>query len=173
VKEETFSLKTMLATLYKVKNNKAKKRFIFDQTPIGGIGSKWVKLFFISLPILLYIGIFNPKIFGMLGIAQAIIFYVVFLSMVMIMIVALTFINNNKVIRQITPSWDILFPTVDLKQVLSSGASPYSSFIEKYNALLAMNLDDKSFESKVKENFVHMQKENKELYEAMNRNQVS
>ena len=173
MKEETFSLKTMLSTLYKINNNQAKKRLIFDQTPLGGIGSKWVKAFFISLPILLYIGIFNPKIFGMLGIAQAIIFYIVFLSMVMIMIVALTFINNNKVIRQITPSWNRLFPTVDLKQVLSSGATPYRDFIQKYNDILATSLDEKEFESKLKESFETMQKENKELYEAMNRSRVS
>jgi hypothetical protein len=173
VKEETFSLKTMLSTLYKIKNNQAKKRFIFDQAPLGGIGSKWVKLFFISLPILLYIGIFNPKVFGILGIAQAIIFFVVFLSMVMIMIVALTFINNNKVIRQITPAWNRLFPTVDLRQLLSSGATPYRNFIQKYNNLLAMSLDEKEFESKLEESFMIMQEENKELYEAMNQDKNS
>lgn len=169
MKEETFSLKTMLSTLYTIKNNQAKKRLIFDQAPLGGIGAMWVKLFFISLPILLYIGIFNPKIFGMLGIAQAIIFFIVFLSMVMIMIVALTFINNNKVIRQITPSWNKLFPTVDLRQILSSGATPYRDFIQKYNALLSMDLNEKDFESKLSEDFRTMQEENKELYEAMNR----
>jgi len=169
VKEETFSLKTMLSTLYKVKNNQAKKRLIFDQSMIDGIGSKWVKLFFISLPVLLYIGIFNPKIFGMLGIAQAIIFYVVFLSMVMIMIVALTFINNNKVLRQITPSWNALFPTVELRQVLSSGASPYSNFMNVYNELLKKNLDEKEFEIEMKEQFLNMQEENSELFERMNR----
>ena len=170
MKEETFSLKTMLSTLYKVKKNQAKKRFIFDQTPLGGIGSKWIKAFFISLPILLYIGIFNPKIFGMLGIAQAIIFYIVFLSMVMIMIVALTFINNNKVLRQITPSWNALFPTVELKQILSSGASPYSNFMNVYNELLSKNLDEKEFEIEMKEHFSKMQEENSELFERMNRN---
>lgn len=170
MKEETFLLKTMLSTLYKVKKNQAKKRFIFDQTPLGGIGSKWIKAFFISLPILLYIGIFNPKIFGMLGIAQAIIFYIVFLSMVMIMIVALTFINNNKVLRQITPSWNALFPTVELKQILSSGASPYSNFMNVYNELLSKKLDEKEFEIEMKEHFSKMQEENRELFERMNRN---
>ena len=168
MKEETFSLKTMLATLYKVKNKKAKKRLILDQTPVGGIGSKWVKAFFISLPILLYIGIFNPKIFGMLGIAQAIIFYIVFLSMTMIMIAGLTFINNNKVIRQITPSWESLFPTVDLKQVLSSGATPYKDFLKMYNQVLVMDLDETELVEKMKENFTKMQEENSEIYESMN-----
>ena len=169
MKEETFSLKTMLSTLYKVKNNQAKKRFIFDQKPIGGIGSKWVKVFFISLPLLLYIGIFNPKIFGILGIAQAVIFYVVFLSMIIIMIAALAFANNNKVLRQITPSWNTLFPTVELKQVISSGVSPYSNFIDTYNKLLSKNLDEKAFESEMKKRFSIMQEENRELYERMNR----
>jgi len=167
LKEETFSLQTMLSTLYKIKNKKAKKRLIFDQTPIGGIGSKWVKAFFISLPILLYIGIFNPKIFGMLGIAQAIIFFIVFLSMIMIMIAGLTFINNNKVIRQITPSWNKRFPTVELTQVLSSGATPYKGFLKSYNQLLTMDLDDAALEEKIKDSFKQMQEENKEMYEMM------
>jgi len=168
MKEETFSLQTMLSTLYKVKDNQAKKRFIFDQSPLGGIGSKWLKVFFISLPIVLYMGIFNPKIFGMLGIAQAIIFYVIFLSMVMIMIASLTFINNNKVVRQITPSWNRLFPSVDLKQLLSSGASPYSNFNRAYTELLSQNLNEEEFETKMREDFLKMQEENRELYERMN-----
>jgi hypothetical protein len=167
LKEETFSLQTMLSTLYKIKNKKAKKRLIFDQTPIGGIGSKWVKVFFISLPIFLYIGIFNPKIFAMLGIAQAIIFFIVFLSMIMIMIAGLTFINNNKVIRQITPSWNKHFPTVELTQVLSSGATPYKDFLKSYNQLLSMDLDDAALEEKMKDSFKQMQEENKEMYEMM------
>jgi len=167
LKEETFSLQTMLSTLYKIKNNKAKKRLIFDQTPIGGIGSKWVKAFFISLPILLYIGIFNPTIFAMLGIAQAIIFFIVFLSMIMIMVAGLTFINNNKVIRQITPSWNTLFPTVALTQVLSSGTTPYKNFLKSYNHLLTMDLNENELEEKMNEKFKQMQEENKEIYEMM------
>ena len=104
----------------------------------------------------------------MLGIAQAIIFYVVFLSMVMIMITALTFINNNKVVRQIMPSWKKLFPTVDLKQVLSSGATPYSNFMNIYNELLGKNLDEDKFEIEMREHFSKMQEENRELFERMN-----
>jgi len=169
LKEETFSLKTMLSTLYKIKNNTAKKRLIFDQTAVGGIGSTWIKAFFISLPLFLYAGIFNPTIFGMLGIAQAIIFYVVFLSMVMIMIAGLTFINNNKVLRQITPSWNTMFPSVDLKQVLSSGATPYKDFLKNYHALLAMNLTEEEMETKMREDFSQMQEDNRELFERMNR----
>lgn len=169
MKEETFSLRSMLSTLYKIKNNTAKKRVIFDQTSVGGIGSKWIKAFFISLPLFLYAGIFNPTIFGMLGIAQAIIFYVVFLSMVMIMIAGLTFINNNKVLRQITPSWNSMFPSVDLKQVLSSGATPYKDFLKNYHALLSMNLTEEEMEIKIREKFSQMQEDNKELFERMNR----
>jgi len=169
MQEKIFPLQTMLSALYVVKDNRIKKRLIFDQHPIGGIGSKWVKIFFISLPILLYIGIFNPTIFAMLGIAQAIIFFIVFLSMVMIMVVALTFINNNKVIRQIALSWHSLFPTVELNQVLSTGVTPYTHFPQAYGELLDMELKDKEFELKLKEKFISMQEENKELFEAMNR----
>ncbi len=165
--EATISLKTMLDALYKVKNKTAKKRLIFDQANLTGISSKWIKAFFLSLPILLYIGIFNPKIFAMLGIAQAIIFYIVFLSMVMIMITGLTFINNNKVIRQISPSWNTLFPTVDLKQVLSGGATPYKDFLTYYNKALDANMDEGELARYLQISFEEMQNENREMYEQM------
>jgi len=169
MQEETYTLQTMLDAIIKIKNNKAKKRLIFDQSLLNGIGSKWVIAFFISLPILLYIGIFNPKIFGMLGIAQAIIFFIVFLSMIMIMIVGLSFINNNKVIRQITPSWNKLFPTVDLTQILSSGATPYKDFFTYYNQSLNEGLKGEILETRLKEDFLKMQEDNKELFEVINR----
>lgn len=166
--EENYSLKTILDTLTKTKNGKAKKRLIFDQTPVGGIGSKWVMSFFISLPVLLYVGIFNPAVFAMLGIAQAIIFYIVFLSMVMIMIIALTFINNNKVVRQITPSWDKYFPGVDIRQILSSGATPYKDFFKHYGQAMVENIEENDLHSFLLEAVEQMKKENSDLIEAMN-----
>jgi len=169
MQEETYSLKQMLDTLTKIKNNTVKKRLIFDQSPVGGIGAKWVISFFISLPIILYVGIFNPAVFAMLGIAQAIIFYVIFLSMVMIMIIALTFINNNKVIRQIDPSWQTFFPDVDLKLILSSGASPYKDFFKHYDKAVKAGTKDEDLHSFLQQAFSEMQEENKDLLEAMAR----
>lgn len=169
MQEETIDLQIILNAFYTTKDNSVKKRLIFDQTYLGGIGSKWIKAFFLSLPVLLYIGIFNPKIFGMLGIAQAIIFYIVFLSMVMIMIVGLTFINNNKVIRQITPSWNSLFPTVELTQILSSGATPYKAFVKYYEKALEAKLKNEAIHTYLQDSFKTMQEENSELYEMMNR----
>ena len=166
--EKTISLQTMLDAIYKVKNRTAKKRLIFDQSNLAGIGSKWVKAFFISLPLLLYLGIFNPKIFGMLGIAQAVVFYIVFLSMVMILIAALTFINNTKVLRQIEPSWKNLFPNVDIKQVLASNGTPYKAFLRHYNQALNDGLKEEALYHRLKENFAQMQDENRELYEQIN-----
>jgi hypothetical protein len=166
--EEKYTLKTILATLSKIKNGTVKKRLIFDQTPVGGIGAKWVISFFISLPILLYIGIFNPKVFGMLGIAQAIIFYVVFLSMVMIMIFALTFINNNKVLRQIKPSWDGFFPGIDLQMILSSGATPYKDFFMHYSKAVKEELTDEALYAYLQKAFEQMKDENSELLDSIN-----
>ncbi|PTB87939.1 hypothetical protein C9925_00985 [cyanobacterium G8-9] len=166
--EEKYTLETILSTLSKIKNGKAKKRLIFDQTPVGGIGAKWIIAFFISLPILLYIGIFNPAVFDMLGIAQAIIFYIVFLSMVMIMIIALTFINNNKVLRQIKPSWDDLFPGIDLKSALSSGATPYKDFFKHYSQAVKEGLEGEKLYAYLQKSFEQMKEENSELLEAMN-----
>lgn len=163
--ENTISLQTMLDALYTVKNKTAKKRLIFDQSNLEGIGSKWVKAFFISLPILLYIGIFNPFIFNMLGIASAVVFYIVFLSMAMIMIAGLTFVNNTKVVRQIEPSWKNLFPTVDLKQVLASSNTPYKDFLTHYNQALNDDLTGAALSDRLKKKFSQMEDENRELYE--------
>jgi len=169
MQEKDYSLKTILATLVKTKDTKVKKRVIFSQAPIDGISSKWVVAFFISLPILLYIGIFNPSMFAMLGIAQAIIFYIVFLSMVMILIFALTFINNNKVIRQIQPSWSSYFPNIDLPLVLSSGASPYRDFFKHYGQALEERVEDENLHTFLLNAFEEMKEQNKDLLEAMQR----
>lgn len=166
--EKTISLQTMLDAIYKVKNKTAKKRLIFDQSNLAGIGSKWVKAFFISLPILLYIGIFNPTMFSMLGIASAVVFYIVFLSMVMIIIAGLTFVNNAKVLRQIEPSWNNLFPNVELKQLLASNGTPYKDFLTHYNQALKDDLKEEALYDRLKENFAQMQDENRELYEQIN-----
>ena len=168
MKEEKFTLQTMLDALYKIKGTKVKKRLVYDQKNLDGIASKWVKVFFFSLPVLLFIGIFNPYIFSMLGIASAVVFYIVFLSMTMIIIAGLTFANNNKVLRQITPSWDALFPTVSLPQVLVGGATPYKDFVEAYTQAVNEGLQDNTLYERLKSKFLQMQEENRELYERMN-----
>jgi len=169
--EVIYSLETILSSITKVKNGVAKKRVIFEQAPLDGIAAKWVIAFFISLPIMLYAGIFNPSMFALLGIAQAIIFFIVFLSMVMILIVATTFINNNKVIRQITPSWKKYFPTVDLKLLLSSSATPYKDFFKHYNNAVQENLTGDALQKNLEESFSTMEKENQPLMDAIRRNE--
>lgn len=166
MKEEHYSLQSILDSI--TKPDSGKKRLIFDQKPLKGIGSKWLIAFFISLPFLLYIGIFNPTIFAMLGIAQAIIFFIVFLSMLMIMIFALAFINNNKVIRQIIPSWEHYFPSADLKLVLSSGVSPYKDFFTYYEEAINKGLQGDALHVFLENAFMKMQEENAELLEHMN-----
>jgi len=170
MKEGTVSLTDILNTFIAVKQNKAKKRILFDQAPIGGISRHWVIGFFLLLPLALYAAIFNPSVFGMLGIAQAIIFFIVFLSMTMILIVALVFINNNKVIRSVMPSWNKLFPSVDFKQLIRSGMTPYSEFYHYHAKALADGLDEEALYKRMQENFKEMQLENHALYLAMNEN---
>lgn len=167
MQDKLYSLEAILASISTYKKPYAKKRLIFDQSPVGGIGSKWVISFFLLLPVLEYAGIFNPWMFNMLGIAQAIIFFIVFLSMVMIMVFALTFINNTKVIRQITPSWNHYFPGIEIKSVLASGETPYKDFFTHYSIALGEDLRDTELYTYLKQSFTKMQEENKDLLEAM------
>ena len=165
--EENYSLKTILDAISKTNNASTKKRLIFDQSGLSGIGAKWIIAFFIALPILLYVGIFNEAVFSMLGIAQAIIFYIVFLSMVMVLIIALAFINNTKVLRQVNPSWEKLYPDVDLKLALASGGTPYKDFFTHYSDAVKKGLEGKALEEYLGKAFIQMQEENSDLYLAM------
>ncbi|CAA6810843.1 MAG: Unknown protein [uncultured Sulfurovum sp.] len=168
---EIYSLEKIFTTILKAKNNMAKKRLIFDQGPIGGLAVKWVILFILSLPVMLYAGIFNPTMFAILGIAQAIIFFVVFLSMVMIIIATTVFINNNKVIREVTPSWNKHFPDIDLKLALSSSATPYKDFFKHYNSALEENLTGNELKEKLAQSFATMEAENQSLMDAIRKNE--
>jgi len=170
--EETFSLETLFATIIKVKNGVAKKRVIFDQGPVGGIAVKWIILFLISLPIMLYAGIFNPTMFKMLGIAQAIIFFVVFLSMVMIMVFAIIFINNSKVTRKINPTWEQSFKDVDLKLALASAGTPYKDFLKYYAKAVQNGLTGEALEKRLQENFAQMESENQSLVDAIRKDKT-
>ncbi len=169
MEEKRLTLEEILEAVSVNKNGVAKRRLMFDQGKVGGISLKWVILFFFLLPALLYAGIFNPAVFDMLGIAQAIIFFVVFLSMLMIMIFALAFINNNSTLRRIKSSWESYFPEVDIKQVLSSGATPYRDFFQHYSEALQKGLSGKELHHFLQKAFETMSEENKELLEAMNR----
>ncbi|NOR54852.1 MAG: hypothetical protein GQ531_01450 [Sulfurovum sp.] len=167
MQEEQFTLKTILDTLTKVKNNSVKKRLIYDQAPLKGISAKWVIAFFFSLPVMLYMGIFNETMFAMLGIAQAIIFFIVFLSMVMILVIAVTFINNNKVLRQVDPSWKSYFPGIEMKWILTSGVSPYKDFFNYYSEALGKGLGGDALYKFMQDSFESMKSENADLVEAM------
>lgn len=167
MQNKIYPLKTILDTLTKYKKPDAKKRMIFDQSPVGGIGSKWMIVIFLSIPLVEYALIFNPYVFNMLGIAQAIIFFVVFLSVVMIVIFTLTVINNAKVVKKITPSWNHYFPDIDIKLIVTSGASPYKAFFSHYAEALNKDLSEAELHAHLKHAFEIMQEENKELLDAM------
>jgi len=169
-----YDLKTILSTVSTFKKNSDKnkqvsKRLLYDQAPVGGLSIKWFWLTFIAMPFIEYAIIFNPVVFPILGIAQAIIFFIVFLSIVMILIFALYVFNNRKVIDEIKPIWEEYFPEIDLNLVLTSSHSPYGNFIKEYSVIAGENLSDDELHMKMKEAIIKMQEENKDLLEAMQR----
>ena len=170
----TYDLKTMLSSVSTFKKNndkrkQVKKRLLFDQAPVGGLSIKWFWLTFFSMPFIEYAVIFNPIVFPMLGIAQAIVFFIVFLSIVMILIYALYAFNNRSVIDRIRPIWNNYFPEIELELILTSSHSPYREFFNEYSLVAGNNLSDEALHSKLKEAILRMQEENKDLLTAMNR----
>ena len=167
--EKIYSLEAILASISKYKKPNVIKRLIFDQAPVGGIGSKWIIAFFFLLPFIEAAGIFNPWVYQILGIAQAIIFFIVFLSIVMILVFTFASINNARVVKKITPSWKQYFPEIDIKLVVTSGATPYKNFYSHCSAAFNEGLEGEALHRYLKEAFVTMQDENKELIEAMHK----
>ena len=165
--EKIYSLEAILASISKYKKPNVSKRLIFDQAPVDGVGSKWIIAFFFLLPFIEAAGIFNPWVYKMLGIAQAIIFFIVFLSIVMILVFTLASINNARVVKKITPSWDHYFPEIDLKLIVTSGATPYKKFYSHCSGAFNEGLEGEALHSHLKKAFATMQDENKELIEAM------
>ena len=170
----SYNLQTILSTVSKYKKNsdktkQVKKRLLYDQAPVGGVSSRYFWGLFIALPFIEYGVIFNPYVFASLGIAQAIIFFIVFLSIVMILIFVLSWFNNNKVVDDIKPLWEEYFPEIELSLILSSGVSPYSDFFKGYSEVAGEGLSDEELHQKLKQNFLTMQEENRELLDAMNR----
>lgn len=165
-----YELETILSTFTNYKNGKAKKMLIFDRKPLGAMSKKLLIGFFFLLPLLDYAGAFNPWMFNMLGLVSAIVFFIVFLSMVMIMVVALTFMNNNAVIREVTPSWEEYFPNIPLPMVLNSNSkAPYRDFFKHCGEALSQNLTGEVLHENLKGAFAQMADENQEILEAMNR----
>ncbi|MEY3090571.1 MAG: hypothetical protein RL113_887 [Pseudomonadota bacterium] len=165
--QNIYPLQNVLDTIAKTKNKTIQKRLIFDMAPIGGFGSRSWKILFLLLPFLLYATIFNPWVFSKLGIAQAIIFFIVFLSVLMITIFALASLNNARVVKKITPSWQHYFPQIDLKLIVTSSATPYKDFFTKYGEAVKESKNDDALYLFLKNAFIQMQEEQKELVEAM------
>ncbi|MBT8344327.1 MAG: hypothetical protein KJO45_06390, partial [Sulfurovum sp.] len=115
-----YTLKTILESVFKEKDHKIKKRLIHNNALFGGISSKWIKLAFIVLPFAMYAAIFNPVAFKELGIAQAIVFYIILLVFAMQIVVAASYFNNKKVVKTATKAWEDYFPGVDFKMIISS-----------------------------------------------------
>ena len=162
-----YSLTTILSTITK-KNGS--KRLLYNFGPVGGWNSGVMTAIFISLPFIEFAALFNPYSFEYLGIAQSIIFFIVFLSMLMILITGLIFALNANLIRKVTESWDIYFEGRSLTMVTSSGITPYSKFFEEYALLLKENLSEDEMHKSLLKAFETMEIDNKDLLDAMNRN---
>ena len=167
MQEQPYTIQTIIQSVFKENNHKIKKRLIYDNALFGGLSNKWIKLAFVILPFAMYAAIFNPASFKELGIAQAIVFYIILLVFAMQIVVAVSYFNNKKVLKKATAAWEGYFPGIDFKMILSSGATPYADFKKYYEAALAEELDGEALKERLNEVFSQMESENSHLVEAM------
>ncbi|MCO4844654.1 MAG: hypothetical protein KC427_01390 [Sulfurovum sp.] len=169
MQEQHYALKTILESVFKEKNNKITKRLIHNNALLGGLSSKWIKFAFIIMPFAMYAAIFNPTSFKELGIAQAIVFYIILLVFAMQIVVASTYFNNKKVVKTAAKAWEDYFPGVDFKMIISSGTTPYVDFKKHYELALKDGLVGDALKKRLDDAFRQMEEENSILVEAMRR----
>ena len=169
MQEQHYALKTILESVFKEKNHKITKRLIYNNALFGGLSNKWIKLAFIILPFAMYAAIFNPASFKELGIAQAIVFYIILLVFAMQIVVAVSYFNNKKVVNTATKAWYEYFPGVDFKMIISSGTTPYVDFKKHYELALNDGLEGDALKKRLDHAFKNMEEENSMLVEAMKR----
>jgi hypothetical protein len=169
MEENQYDLKTILSSVFKIKDNRLKKRLIYDNAYFGGLSNKWIILMFIVLPFAMYAAIFNPTTFQELGIAQAIVFYIILLVVAMQIVAIGSYFNNKSVIKTATSAWEKYFPTIDFKMIISSGVTPYVDFTKHYEAALKDGLEGDEMKKRLDDAFVMMEDENKILVESIKR----
>lgn len=167
--EKQYDLKTILSSVFKIKDNRLKKRLIYDNAYFGGLSNKWIILMFIVLPFAMYAAIFNPTTFKELGIAQAIVFYIILLVVAMQIVAIGSYFNNKRVIKTASSAWEKFFPEVDFKMIISSGVTPYVDFKKHYAAALQDGLEGDALKRRLDEAFAQMEEENSLLVESIKR----
>ena len=169
MEDKHYALKTLLASVFKEKGNTIKKRLIYDNSVLGGLSNKWIILAFVILPFAMYAAIFNPASFKELGIAQAIVFYIILLVVAMQIVAIGSYFNNKAVVKKATRSWDQYFPNIDFKMIISSGITPYVDFKKHYASALKDGLEGDALKRRLDEAFVQMEEENSMLVESIKR----
>jgi len=149
------------------------KRLIFNKAPLGGISSNMLIVFFISIPFIEYAAVFNPYVFGALGIAQSIVVFIVLLVFLMQVVFLMIWKNNKSVLKRVEKSWESYFPSVDIKMVLSSGVSPYNDFYKAYGEAIGIASNDDELHHSLAKAFALMQDENRDLLEAIQKDKDS
>lgn len=167
MQEKQYTIQTIVESVFKENNKKIKKRLIYDNSQFGRLSSKWIKLAFFILPFAMYAAIFNPASFKELGIAQAIVFYIILLVFAMQIVVGVSYFNNKKVLKTASEAWEDYFPGVEMKMILSSGATPYKDFKTYYEKALSDGLDGEALEERMTQSFRQMEDENTHLVESM------
>jgi type III secretory pathway component EscR len=91
------------------------------------------------------------------------------MSLVMIIIFFITWKIKNEVITAVTPSWNHYFPGVDFKLVISNTRTPYDDFFKYYAEVKDIKQSEEALHKQLREAFTKMQEENKELLNAIQR----
>ena len=169
MQENHYELKTILASVFKENDHKLKKRLIYNNAVFGGLSNKWIILAFIVLPFAMYAAIFNPASFKELGIAQAIVFYIILLVVAMQIVAVVSYFNNKRVVKTAMQSWENYFPTIDFKMIISSGVTPYVDFKKHYELALKDGLEGEALKLRLDDAFKKMEEENSILVESIKR----
>lgn len=159
-----YSLKQILAS---IADTEGKRRLIFNGAPLGSLGNKTIYGVIVALPFIEYALLFNAYSFEKLGIATAIIAYIVFLSTTMMAVFGFVWVHNRNIIKRINPSWSHYFPNVDLNVVMAPNYSPYRQFFYHYGDAIKKEISDDKLHPFIISTIALMEEENRDLLDVM------
>lgn len=160
----TYSLKQILTA---IANKEGKRRLIFNAHPLGGIRSSTLYWIIVSLPFIEYAILFNSYSFERLGIATAIIAYIIFLSTSMMVVYGIVWFNNRNVTKKLISSWEFVYPNVDFNLIIASGHTPYREFFNYYSEGIKNRISDDELQSLISSSIALMEEKNRDLLMAM------
>ena len=142
------------------------RRVVFDGKNVGKTSAACIYVLFLLLPVIEFVLIFKTPFYAKVGHVTAIVAYIVFLSIVMILIYVITKRHNSKVVKSLEPHWLEHFDSPALEEVVYNKTAVYRDFF-KHLKQAGLPQSEEQIYSALKRIFQNLEEENSDLLSAI------